>query len=351
MAGFSVFAQDLESAIKFVQSESQRAVQFPDLPPCEIILHTSIVQRVSEGDIAALRREIARNPSHPLAQDIDEIARSRQMLDEERWQIWLRDVNNWRWNSDRLVRTESPFSDIVMRDAWAWMSSHRELALFDTKVGFPVGRDVSKAHGFFSRPLAVMLHGAADHATNLRPDHAASGLENGMATIRFAGSQSIVSARWSPIESRWFIDFVSVPAEKIESRFEMQNWRFEEALASWIPRAVNIYSSDGSLRASYVFESAQVFSDSYFEEITTTPNPRHGDAIRGMQPEWARGSSIASIRDYRNNPAKPSSASAAPALANSAPPQRRTDWLLYSLLGCGVLAAVAAALVARFKAG
>lgn len=345
--GMSAAGQDLESAIEFVRQAQVHAREFPDVGSSELAIYTTSWTIASEGDLARIKKEVDADPNHPFASSVQEILTTKRVPKEEVWTLWIRDARNWRWNSDRVDQRESSMSDIVMRDGWAWLSSPRELALFDPATGFPPGRNIAEAHQFFSRPLATLVHGVPPSLCSAEIDPDRCEMQGEIVTVRFRGSDSTISLRWWSTPQRWVTTTALIPREMSESRFDFDGWRTDPVLGTCVSN-LSIYDGAGQLRTRYEVGSTATALPDHFESITRVPDPTIGDAVRGTQPEWAQGSRIAVVRDYRASSSKPTVSALSPpeSVSLSSLGGGYPAWVVPAL---AAIAVIASALAIYFK--
>lgn len=284
--------------------EREAARRLSDLPLCEIVYSVEVQNRVTEADVLAAE-EKARTSQDGGDYLMLQMLKSRlgKPNPVEHRRAWVLNDRNWRINNDPL-NSKSSFTDVILRERWACMSSIEELAVFDPRVGYPEFRDVRNLADWVLHPVGDLLHGGL----SVLPDgkFVRDGFESGDGRFRIRyradppnEGDFRIEGDWLDSEKRGLVRRITqlrpdLPGGELV-RAVCEDWVLDPETGRWFATTVTEFQASGGLDRIFRFETAAKVSRAEFERVTALPSPVKGDAVRGPI-------AYIDVHDYRVNP-------------------------------------------------
>ncbi len=303
--------------------------------------------RLSDAEIANIRRRIEGRPDHPDRKRLEVELRRRNAPDVSRWTLWYLDDHHWRCNLDEPY--QALYVDTAENNDHRWTLSSTFAEVYDADLPPPPNRDVSLMKTDAIGEIRRFIYaGWGAYPVN---EAAILSASNDIIRLRLPNdTQWRHDVEHAPDQSRLLCSrsvLEEATAFPTGSETTFLDWTFDEVLGHWRCARIEERNADGRLlRTRELVSVERIIDPDSMRSLLRTPvvsgRPAESDPIRGPLD------SVTTLIDFRSGQEHivnltEAGTTQTPLPRGMLPPGRRFPW---TIIGWSVAALLGAALVA-----
>jgi len=251
----------------------------------EIVYQRRLYPATSAAQVAALEREVAGKPDHPLHGQLETAKRRLEKPDEIVVHVHWESPVSWRLSTTyKYEDKELPYADFAVTADGAWALTAQQLTIVDPK-SFPPNQDYLSLVTEFETVAQDILFGGLSLPKRLGLTRGPVVMNGDKWECTFSNPDRTYTFRgtWDETAARGFVtsyrlvrgpDPAFVGTERV-----MSGWARHGDL--WIAADAIEHRPDGRPTASTKFVSIRPLTKSDFQTATATPKVDGADVLRG----------------------------------------------------------------------